>query len=97
MPTFCPQASLHCQQTACELVHGVLSLNRKMQVSGLLMPSGNVTMTVQVRSVYLATKAVLPSMIKHGGGTIINIVSNSTLVTWSGSSAYATCKSAVIR
>jgi 3-oxoacyl-[acyl-carrier protein] reductase len=43
-----------------------------------------------------AIKSVLPSMIKHGGGTIINILSVVTKKVFSGSSAYSASKHGLI-
>lgn len=42
---------------------------------------------VNVRGTYLSVKAVLPSMLKNGGGTIINLSSGGALVTVKGASA----------
>ncbi|KAK9808312.1 hypothetical protein WJX73_000053 [Symbiochloris irregularis] len=52
---------------------------------------------VNIRGTYLGVKAVLPSMLKHKGGTVINLSSAGGLSTRAGASAYQTCKSDIMR
>ncbi len=51
---------------------------------------------VNVRGVYLCTRAVLPQMIEHGGGIVINIASVLGLVGVPKRAAYCASKGAVI-
>lgn len=53
------------------------------------------TMAVNVRGVFLASKAVIPAMRKSGGGSIINISSNWGIVGFPQAAAYAASKGAV--
>lgn len=52
-------------------------------------------MEVNVKGPFLAAKAVLPTMLDKGKGTIINIGSQSTFVAGAGGSAYVTSKHAI--
>ncbi len=52
-------------------------------------------MQVNVRGVFLGTKAVLPGMRKRGGGSIVNISSTAGLTGSPNSSAYQASKGAV--
>jgi NAD(P)-dependent dehydrogenase (short-subunit alcohol dehydrogenase family) len=52
---------------------------------------------VNVRAVYLGTRAVLPSMLEHGGGVIVNIASVAGLVAFRGRAAYTASKGAVVQ
>jgi 3-oxoacyl-[acyl-carrier protein] reductase len=52
--------------------------------------------SVNLKGVFLCTKAVLPSMIERRGGTIINIASVSGLRGWAKDSAYSASKWAVL-
>lgn len=54
-------------------------------------------MAVNVRSVFLVSRAVLPHMIAGGGGSVINLGSNLSLVGTRGAAAYATSKGAVLQ
>lgn len=49
-----------------------------------------------VRSVFLTSKAVLPSMAARGGGAIVNVASEAAMVGFSGYAAYAASKAAVV-
>lgn len=53
-------------------------------------------MCSNVKSVFLATKAVLPAMLSTGGGSIINIASSAGLIGLPFLSIYSASKSAVI-
>lgn len=55
------------------------------------------TWELNLRSLYLMTKAVLPAMLQRGAGTIINTTSAGGLRTAPGASAYQGSKTAVIR
>ncbi|MCJ1422299.1 hypothetical protein MMC29_000179 [Sticta canariensis] len=54
------------------------------------------TWETNLRGLYLMTRAVLPSMLKRGAGTIINTTSAGGLSTRAGASAYQGSKTAVI-
>jgi NADP-dependent 3-hydroxy acid dehydrogenase YdfG len=45
-----------------------------------------------LRGTFLATKAVLPSMLERGAGVVMNILSYAGKFTYTGSSAYAAAK-----
>lgn len=53
-------------------------------------------MSVNLRGVFMACRAVVPEMIKNGGGSIINISSIAGLRTGCGGLAYTTAKHGVI-
>jgi NAD(P)-dependent dehydrogenase (short-subunit alcohol dehydrogenase family) len=52
---------------------------------------------VNVRGTHHATTAVLPMMLEHGAGRIINVVSNAGVARWPYGSSYAVSKAAVIK
>lgn len=54
------------------------------------------TFAVNVRSAFLVTRAVLPTMLDRGRGVIVNTASTSGLVGDAGVAAYNTSKAAVI-
>jgi meso-butanediol dehydrogenase/(S,S)-butanediol dehydrogenase/diacetyl reductase len=54
------------------------------------------TFAVNVRSSFLVTRAVLPSMLERGAGVIVSTASTSGLVGDAGVAAYNTSKAAVI-
>lgn len=51
---------------------------------------------INVRAVYLLSRALLPSMIENSAGSIINIASNYALVGGRNAAAYAASKGAVV-
>lgn len=53
-------------------------------------------LAVNLRSVYLVTRAVLPSMLTRGSGRIINIASTAGLTGYAYVSAYVAAKHAVV-
>jgi NAD(P)-dependent dehydrogenase (short-subunit alcohol dehydrogenase family) len=53
-------------------------------------------MAVNVKSVFLCARAVIPEMAKGGGGRIINVASVSGLVASPGRAAYCASKGAVV-
>lgn len=55
------------------------------------------TMEVNLRGVLLWTNAVLPGMVAHGRGRIINIASNAGAYRWPNLSGYSVSKAAVIK
>ena len=55
------------------------------------------TLEVNVRGTYLCSRAVLPGMIRRGGGRIINIASHAGVFRWPTASAYSVSKAAVIK
>lgn len=54
-------------------------------------------LTVNARSVFLSCREVIPSMLEHGRGKIINISARPGLEASTGNVAYAASKSAVLR
>lgn len=54
------------------------------------------TMAVNIRGSVLCTRAVLPDMLKQGGGSIINVASGAGLRGLPGSTAYSASKAAMI-
>ena len=55
----------------------------------------DLVMNVNVKGVFLGTKAAIPEMRKAGGGSIINISSNSAFVGYPRSASYCSSKAAV--
>ena len=55
------------------------------------------TLEIHVRGTYLCSRAVLPGMIRHRGGRIINIVSHAGVFRFPTASAYSVAKAAVIK
>lgn len=53
-------------------------------------------MSIDVKGVWLCSKAVLPQMINQGGGKILNIASIAGLVGFAGSAFYCAAKGAVV-
>jgi NAD(P)-dependent dehydrogenase (short-subunit alcohol dehydrogenase family) len=53
-------------------------------------------MAVNVKSVFLCSRAVIPEMAKGGGGRIINVASVTGLVASAGRAAYCASKGAVV-
>ena len=53
-------------------------------------------MTANLKSVYLTCRFVIPVMIKHGGGCIINTASAAAIVGLRGLAAYTASKAAVL-
>lgn len=56
----------------------------------------NKVISIDLKSVWLCSKAVLPQMINQGGGKIINIASIAGLVGFAGSAFYCATKGAVV-
>ncbi|MFS0911992.1 SDR family NAD(P)-dependent oxidoreductase [Microbacterium sp. 179-I 3D2 NHS] len=54
------------------------------------------TMSINLRGVFLCTRAVLPTMIEHGGGSVVHLSSVHALSTVPGTAAYAASKGAVV-
>jgi NAD(P)-dependent dehydrogenase (short-subunit alcohol dehydrogenase family) len=55
------------------------------------------TLEVHVRGTYLCSRAVLPGMIRHRRGRIINIASHAGVFRFPTASAYSVAKAAVIK
>ena len=55
----------------------------------------DLVMNVNAKGVFLGTKAAIPEMRKAGGGSIINISSNSAFVGYPRSASYCSSKAAV--
>lgn len=52
---------------------------------------------VNVRGVFLGSRAVIPAMLEQGGGVIVNIASVASLVAFPGRAAYTASKGAVVQ
>lgn len=52
---------------------------------------------LNARSVFIASRAVIPAMLRQGYGRIVNVGSHSALVGQSGEAVYSASKSAVAR
>lgn len=92
-----------------QLVEKVVSNFGKVDIlvnnAGVYMPNDAATateqewdtvMAIDLKGVWLCSKACLPHMVKQGGGKIINIASIAGLVGFEGSAAYCAAKGAVI-
>jgi len=53
--------------------------------------------TVNVKSVVVSSRAVIPFMLRHGSGKIVNIISRAALKGGANSAAYSASKAAVMR
>jgi NAD(P)-dependent dehydrogenase (short-subunit alcohol dehydrogenase family) len=53
-------------------------------------------LSINLRSVFLCSRAVLPHMRKHGGGAIVNIASVHAYFAFSGFSAYDASKGGIV-
>lgn len=54
-------------------------------------------MAINLRTTLLACRAVLPELLGHGGGAIVNVAAGAALSSPAGLAAYSASKSAVIR
>jgi 3-oxoacyl-[acyl-carrier protein] reductase len=62
----------------------------------LTLEDWDVTMSTNVRSLYLVTRAVLPAMRRRREGTIVNVASLSGRTGFAGGTAYSASKHAVL-
>lgn len=67
-----------------------------MPIHEMTLEQWNTLMSVNLNSVFYGCKAVLPHMIKAGGGSIINMASAQAHVGLDGWTAYAGAKGAII-
>jgi NAD(P)-dependent dehydrogenase (short-subunit alcohol dehydrogenase family) len=74
---------------------GLIGQEHKIEVLDLTPELWDRTMNINLKSVYLATRAALPHLIKRGGGSIINMSSGSSVSGYLMVSAYAASKGAV--
>ncbi|MDQ3302003.1 MAG: 3-oxoacyl-ACP reductase FabG [Actinomycetota bacterium] len=76
------------------LVNNVGSFIERASLDGMTEELWDRTVDVNLKSVYLCSRSVLPLMRRHGGGKIINI---SSIAAWEGggSIAYAAAKGGV--
>ena len=65
-------------------------------IEELTLEDWDVTMTTNVRSLYLMTRAVLPSMRRRKSGTIVNVSSLAGRNGFAGGTAYTASKHAVL-
>jgi dihydroanticapsin dehydrogenase len=54
-------------------------------------------MAVNLKSVFLSCKAVIPTMLERGGGAIVNVASQGALLTFPALAAYGVSKAAVLQ
>ncbi len=71
-------------------------ISREMKLMDMSMDIWDEIVEVNLRTVVLMTKAVLPIFKQQGGGNIVNIASAAGLRGLPGSTAYASSKAAVI-
>ena len=96
-------------QAVERLIHGTLDRNGRIdilhnhagiQVSGSLTEVAedgmDASWRINVRSQFLAARLVMPSMIRQGGGVILNTASNSGVFYDREMIAYATSKHAIV-
>ncbi len=88
---------------AVERIHGpigVLVNNAGIQVRSVGVEAGDEewdkVVAVNQRGVFLGMRAVIPGMVRNGGGSIVNIASVAALVGLAGSIPYQASKSAVL-
>lgn len=77
------------------LVNNAGVIASRETVVGTTEADWDVTMRVNVKGVFLMSKAVIPSMIRQGGGSIINLSSITGLVGLPARAAYSASKGAV--
>jgi 2-hydroxycyclohexanecarboxyl-CoA dehydrogenase len=70
-------------------------INRRGPLLAVEAEDWDITMAVNVSSMFHLCKAVLPSMIEAGAGAIVNTASQAGLHPIAGSAAYSTSKAAV--
>lgn len=73
--------------------HGIL---REHALDGMALEDWNDVLSVDLTSVFLLNRAVLPGMLKRGAGRIINVASQLGQKGGSGMSHYAAAKAGVI-
>lgn len=56
----------------------------------------DLVLSANVRGTYLLSRAILPSMIENGGGSVVNIASNYALVGGRNAAAYCASKGALV-
>ncbi len=66
------------------------------RIEDLTLDDWDATMATNVRSLFLTTREVLPSMRQRGGGTIVNMASLAGRNGFVGGTAYAASKHAVL-
>lgn len=74
---------------------GLIGQEHQVQLAELEAALWDRTMDVNLKSVFLASKAAIPHIIERGGGSIINISSAGSAAGYLMSSAYAASKGGV--
>lgn len=74
---------------------GLIGQEHQIQLAELEAALWDRTMDVNLRSVFLASKAAIPYLIERGGGAIINISSAASMTGYLMSNAYAASKGGV--
>jgi NAD(P)-dependent dehydrogenase (short-subunit alcohol dehydrogenase family) len=108
LPVFVKRCDVSDAQAVSALVNGVVRRLGGIDLlanAAAIHPFGNVLetdpetwnrcMAVNVRSVYLLARAVIPEMKKRGGGSIVNLASVQGYACQKGVAAYAASKGAI--
>jgi NAD(P)-dependent dehydrogenase (short-subunit alcohol dehydrogenase family) len=74
---------------------GLLGQEHQIQLTDLEAALWDRTMDVNLRSVFLTSKAAIPHLVERGGGSIINISSAASMSGYLMSNAYAASKGGV--
>ena len=78
---------------------GIGRLNEKYKIGSLLdtpLEDWNAAISINLGSVYLVSKHVLPIMIKQNSGSIINNASIAALIGYPGSDSYVAAKGGIV-
>lgn len=68
----------------------------QVRLTDLSLAQWNEVMTNNLTSVFLFCREVIPSMVRQGGGAIVNVSSVHALATLEGYSAYAASKAGIV-
>ncbi len=79
-----------------DILYNNAGINLNATVTGTSEEDWDRVMAVNVKSVYLTCRFVIPQMIKQGGGCIINTASAAAIVGLRGLAAYTASKAAVL-
>src|SRR5690606_28505478 len=74
---------------------GLLGQEHQVALTDLDAALWDRTMSVNLRSVFLASKAAIPHLVERGGGSIVNISSSASMSGYLMSNAYAASKGGV--
>lgn len=79
-----------------DVLVNVAGINKREGMLDVTEATYDRIMDVNLKSVFFVTKAVVPHMIKEGGGSIINIGSHNASAMLGGCSVYGATKSGVV-